>query len=168
MWGRFWLQMGRNNCNVTFLYTQLKTHAQTAILMQVNVITHIHIDTITLTPHPSLSPLGENILFSFRQFRTSPFKICQLLTTNKNKQRKQFIQDKDHHHCCETGVCTGAQRRTRTGHHTHMGDTRVGQPVLHTCPDHFIITNRSNLGRENLLYTARFLKDKPQLATTLG
>ncbi len=54
----------------------------------------------------------------------SPFKICQPLTTNNNKQQKQFIQYTDHHHCCESGLCTGAQRGTRTAHYSsHASET---------------------------------------------
>lgn len=60
----------------------------------------------------------------------SPFKICDPLTTNKNKPQKQFIQYKDHHHCCESGMCTGAQRGTRTAHYTvtQIWHTQVEQP----------------------------------------
>lgn len=63
----------------------------------------------------------------FRYFHMSPFQICQPLTTNNNKAAKSLSSTQT---CCESSLCTGAQRGTRTAHYafTQICDTQVEQP----------------------------------------
>lgn len=111
----------KGNKQVTLVLTGMHTHT----------CTYAHKNT-EVSP-----PVGDNTLaYIFWHFHMSPFKICQPLTTNNNKQQKQFIQYTDHHACCESGLCTGAWRGTRTAHYalTQAGDTHVEQWGTGTIP----------------------------------
>lgn len=78
-------------------------------------------DSLTHT-RPLLTPLGDTNTLTrvfFATFVMSSFQIREPLTANKNKRAKKTVypvQGPSPH--CESGVCAGAQRGTRTAHYT--------------------------------------------------